>query len=95
MGMPTGEGLLDTRDRLSCDSIYIVRARLATGCRLEVSDFHREGESATIRLHEKGDKRRTIGCILQQPKRSANTSKLPASPAVPYSGLASNPGARN
>jgi site-specific recombinase XerD len=26
-----------------------------------VSDFHQDGEEATIRLHEKGDKRRTIG----------------------------------
>jgi hypothetical protein len=34
---------------------------LATGCRLNLSDFHDNGEQATIRLHEKGDKRRTIG----------------------------------
>jgi site-specific recombinase XerD len=38
----------------------IKRQRLSTGCRLKVSDFHQEGD-ATIRLHEKGDKRRTIG----------------------------------
>ena len=31
------------------------------GCRINVSDFHEDGEEATIRLHEKGDKRRTIG----------------------------------
>lgn len=36
-------------------------ARLGTGCRLKVSDFHQDGEEATIRLHEKGDKRRTVG----------------------------------
>src|SRR5262249_17924958 len=35
--------------------------RLATGCRLNVSDFHDNGEEATILLQEKGDKRRTIG----------------------------------
>jgi len=36
-------------------------ARLSTACRLKVSDFHQDGDEATIRLHEKGDKRRTIG----------------------------------
>jgi site-specific recombinase XerD len=35
--------------------------RLGTGCRLKVSDFHQDGDQATIRLHKKGDKRRTIG----------------------------------
>src|SRR5258708_3909417 len=57
MGMPTGDGLLDTRDRAILRFYLYSGARLATGCRLKVSDFHREGETATIRLHEKGDKR--------------------------------------
>jgi integrase/recombinase XerD len=35
--------------------------RLAAGCRLEVGDFRQEGDEATLRLREKGDKRRTIG----------------------------------
>src|SRR5947209_9172795 len=35
--------------------------RLGTACRLKVSDFHQDGDEATLRLHEKGDKRRTIG----------------------------------
>jgi hypothetical protein len=34
---------------------------LGTACRLKVSDFHQDGDEATLRLHEKGDKRRTIG----------------------------------
>jgi site-specific recombinase XerD len=34
--------------------------RLSTACRLKVSDFHQDGDQATLRLHEKGDKRRTI-----------------------------------
>ena len=34
---------------------------MATGCRLKVKDFHQDGDEATITLHEKGDKRRTIG----------------------------------
>ena len=28
---------------------------------MKVSDFHQDGDQATIRLHEKGDRRRTIG----------------------------------
>jgi integrase len=39
--------------------------RLSTGCRLKVSDFHHDGDEATIQLHEKGDKRRTIGLHFQ------------------------------
>jgi integrase/recombinase XerC len=35
--------------------------RLSTGCDLKVSDFHQEHEQATIRISEKGGKRRTIG----------------------------------
>ena len=34
---------------------------MGTGCSLKVGDFHQEGEQATVRLHEKGDKCRTIG----------------------------------
>ena len=61
MGMPAGESLLETRDRAILKFFLYTGARLGTGCRLKVSDFHRDGEEATIRLHEKGDKRRTIG----------------------------------
>jgi hypothetical protein len=36
-------------------------ARIGTGCRLKVKDFHQDGDEATITLHEKGDKHRRIG----------------------------------
>ena len=36
-------------------------ARIGTGCRLKVKDFHQDGDEATIALHEKGDKHRRIG----------------------------------
>ena len=36
-------------------------ARLATGCRLKVADFHTDDDAATIKINEKGEKRRTIG----------------------------------
>jgi site-specific recombinase XerD len=61
MGMPAGDTVLDARDRAILKFFLYSGARLGTGCRLKVSDFHQDGEEATIRLHEKGDKRRTIG----------------------------------
>lgn len=61
MGMPAGDTVIDARDRAILKFFLYSGARLGTGCRLKVSDFHQDGEEATIRLHEKGDKRRTIG----------------------------------
>jgi site-specific recombinase XerD len=61
MGMPAGDSVMHFRDRAILKFYLYSGARLSTGCRLEVSDFHQDGEGATIRLHEKGDKRRTIG----------------------------------
>jgi site-specific recombinase XerD len=61
MGMPSGDTLLEYRDRAILKFYLYSGVRLSTGCRLKVSDFHQDGDEATIRLHEKGDKRRTIG----------------------------------
>lgn len=61
MGMPGGDTVLDARDRAILRFFLYSGARLGTACRLKVSDFHQDGEQATIRLHEKGDKHRTIG----------------------------------
>jgi integrase/recombinase XerC len=61
MGMPAGDTVLDYRNRAILKFFLYSGARLSTACRLKVSDFHQDGDEATIRLHEKGDKRRTIG----------------------------------
>ena len=61
MGLPAGDSVLDYRDRAILKFFLYSGARLGTACRLKVSDFHQDGDQATIRLHEKGDKRRTIG----------------------------------
>lgn len=61
MGMPAGDTVLDYRDRAILKLYLYSGIRLSTGCRLKVSDFHQDGEQATIKLHEKGDRRRTIG----------------------------------
>jgi integrase/recombinase XerC len=61
MGLAVGEEVLDYRDRAILKFYLYTGARLSTGCRLKVSDFHVDGDEATIRLHEKGNKHRTIG----------------------------------
>jgi site-specific recombinase XerD len=65
MGLPAGDGVLDYRDRGILKFFLYSGARLGTACRLKVSDFHQDSDGATIRLHEKGDKRRTIGLHFQ------------------------------
>jgi site-specific recombinase XerD len=61
MGMPAGEDVVEYRDRAILRLYLYTGIRLSTGCRLKVADFHQEGDEATLRIHEKGDKRRTIG----------------------------------
>ena len=61
LGLPAGDTLVDFRDRAILKFYLYSGARLGGGCRLKVSDFHQDGEQATIRIHGKGDSRRTIG----------------------------------
>ncbi len=61
MGMPAGDDLVSYRDRAILKVYLYTGIRLMTGCRLKVSDFHQDGGEATLKLHEKGDRRRTIG----------------------------------
>ena len=53
--------VLDYRDRAIVKFFLYSGARIGTGCRLKVKDFHQDGDEATITLHEKGDKHRRIG----------------------------------
>jgi integrase/recombinase XerC len=61
MGLPSGDSVVEFRDRAILKFFLYAGARLGTGCRLKISDFHQDGDEATIRVHEKGDRRRTIG----------------------------------
>ncbi len=62
LSLPQGGSVVALRDRAILKFYLYTGARIATGCRLRVSDFHFDGEStATIRLNEKGNRRRTIG----------------------------------
>ena len=61
MNLPSGDTVLDYRDRAILKTFLYSGIRLATACRLKISDFHQDEQHATLKLHEKGDKRRTIG----------------------------------
>jgi site-specific recombinase XerD len=61
MELPSGNAILAVRDRAILKFFLYSGARLGTVCRLKISDFHYDGDAATIRIEEKGDRRRTIG----------------------------------
>lgn len=61
LGLPSGDSILDYRDRAVLKFYLYTGARLAAGCRLKVGDFHQDEEGATIRTSEKGDRKRKIG----------------------------------
>ena len=68
LNLPAGDSVLAHRDRAIVKLYLYSGIRLATGCSLLVEDFRHDGEEATLRLSEKGDKRRTIGlhCVAAQ-----------------------------
>jgi site-specific recombinase XerD len=61
MGMPGGDSLLELRDRAILKFYLYTGARIATGCKLTVSDFHQDGDEATLRFHIKGGRHKTKG----------------------------------
>ena len=61
MGLNSGDTVFDYRDRAIIKFFLYSGARIGTACRLQVKDFHQDGDEATITLHEKGDKHRRIG----------------------------------
>jgi len=61
VSMPEGDSLFAYRDRAILAFYLYTGARITTGCRLKVSDFHQEEEGATIRLTHKGNHRVSVG----------------------------------
>jgi site-specific recombinase XerD len=61
MAMVTGESLIELRDRAILKFYLYSAARIETGCRLNVSDFHQDGDEATLRFQLKGGKHKTKG----------------------------------
>ena len=61
LAMPAGESVTALRDRAILKFYIYSGARLATGCRLKVPDFHQDGDEATLRFHLKGGRVKTKG----------------------------------
>jgi integrase/recombinase XerC len=61
LAMVTGDSLLGLRDRAILKFYLYTGARIQTGCRLNVSDFHQDGDEATLRFHIKGARIKTKG----------------------------------
>lgn len=61
MGLPQGDDIIAYRDRAILRFCLYTGVRIGTVCRVRAQDFHVDGDEATIRIAEKGDKRRTIG----------------------------------
>ncbi len=61
LALPTGIDIVAYRDRAILSFYLYSGARIGTGCKLAVADFHYDREDSTVRLHEKGGGYRTIG----------------------------------
>jgi site-specific recombinase XerD len=61
VAMVTGDSLLDLRDRAILKFYVYTGARIETGCKLNLSDFHQDGDEATLRFHLKGARAKTKG----------------------------------
>src|SRR5208282_2856976 len=61
MGIPAGDSLLDLCDRAILKFYLYTGARIETGCKLNVSDFHQDGDEATLRFQLKGARAKTKG----------------------------------
>ena len=83
--MPPNANLVEYRDRAILKLYLYSGIRLATGCQPRVEDLHQDGDEATVRLHEKGNKRRTVGLHFAALRLSKDISPMPASPPVPSS----------
>jgi site-specific recombinase XerD len=59
--LPAGESLLDYRDRAMLKTLLYAGVRIDTLLRLDVKDFLPDEVNPTLRLTEKGNRRRTIG----------------------------------
>lgn len=61
VAMVPGDSPLDLRDRAILKFYLYTGARIETGCALDVSDFHQDGDEATLRFHLKGNRYKTKG----------------------------------
>jgi site-specific recombinase XerD len=59
--LPAGETVLDYRDRALLKALLYSGVRIGTLLRLDVEDFHDDNDDPTLRITEKGNRRRTLG----------------------------------
>jgi site-specific recombinase XerD len=60
LALPPGHDRIAARDRAILHFYLYSGARIASGCKLEVADFHYDREDANVRLQEKGGQFRTV-----------------------------------
>jgi integrase len=61
LAMVIGEFLIERRDRAILKFYLYTGARIETGCQLNVSDFHQDGDEETLCFHLKGGRTKTKG----------------------------------
>jgi integrase/recombinase XerD len=61
VAMVPGDSPLELRDRAILKFYVYTGARIETGCKLNVSDFHQDGDEATLRFQLKGARAKTKG----------------------------------
>lgn len=61
ISLPEGKSLVAIRDRAILKFYLYTGARIATGCKLAVHDFHQDGDEATVRFQIKGQRAKTKG----------------------------------
>jgi integrase len=61
MAMVTGESIIELRDRAILKFYLYTGARIEMGCALNFSDFHQDGDEATLRFHLKGNRAQRRG----------------------------------
>jgi site-specific recombinase XerD len=63
--LPKGSDIFEVRDWAILQVFLYTGVRIETTRQLDVADFRQHEEEATLRIHEKGDKRRTVGLHFQ------------------------------
>lgn len=83
VAMPAGDSLLGLRDRAILKFYLYTGARIETGCRLKVPDFHQDGDEATLRFHIKGGHVKTKGIHFSAAESIAEYIKAAGSESGP------------
>ena len=76
MGLPSGDDAIAYRDRALLRFMLYSGVRIGTACRVRVQDLHVEDDEATIRINEKGQKRRTEGLHFAAAESMTEYAKL-------------------